>query len=236
MENIRLIENFFDNNLEGEKLVAFQKKFENDNDFKNQVELHKDINTSILEDDIYSFRIQLADLIQKNKTNRRPIHFLFPVAALIIGGLALLHFYNETNFNDVFSTYYRPYEADLIVRSAGNSLTNLNNTYLLYEKGEYQEAFDKLQEYSLEEPENYKSAFFLGLSAIEIGKYQIAENSFIRIIDGIGKSSYKVHAKWYLSLLYLKQNLPEKAKPYLLSLSHEYYYAKKAKKILKKLD
>ena len=34
MENIRLIENFLDNNLEGEKLVAVQRKLENDNDFK----------------------------------------------------------------------------------------------------------------------------------------------------------------------------------------------------------
>lgn len=236
MENIRLIENFLDNNLEGEKLIAFQKKLENNNDFKDLVELHKDINTSILDDDVYSFRIQLTELIQQNNTNRRLIHFLIPVAALIIGGLALLHFYGETNFNDVFSTYYEPYEADLIIRSAENNLRNLNNTYLLYEKGEYQEAFDKLQEYSMKEPGNSKTAFFLGLSAIELGKYQIAEESFISIIEGAGKSSYKVHAQWYLSLLYLKQNLPEKAKPYLLNLSHEYYYAQKAKKILKKID
>ncbi len=236
MENVRLIENFLDNNLEGEKLVAVQRKLENDNDFKDLVELHRDINASILDDDVYDFRIQLTELMQQNNTNRRLIHFLIPVAALIIGGLALLHFYNETNFNDVFSTYYEPYEADFIIRSAENNLKSLNNTYQLYEKGEYQKAFDKLQEYSLKEPGNTKTSFFLGLSAIELGKNQIAEKNFIKIIEGADNSSYKIHAQWYLSLLYLKHGLPEKARPYLLNLSHEYYYAQKAKKILKKLD
>ncbi len=238
MENIRLIEKYLDNELKGEQFASFQKMVVEDKAFAEMVNLHHEVNTSILDNDIIEFRKQVSAILNKRKYGpvKKIIKILLPIAALIIGTIALIHFYGYTEFNNAFETYYKPYETDIVIRSAANKISEINNLspYILYDKGEYQKAFDMLEDSVTDKPANYKASFFYGLCALELKQYNIAEENFIAVIKDSINSTFRIHAEWYLSMLYLKNNNPEKAKHHLKNLSNEHYYALKAKKILKK--
>lgn len=237
MEDIRLIEKYLDNELKGDQLASFQKLLREDKEFNHKVNLHREVNLCILDNDVIELREQISAYFQpKKKLSGTITKIILPIAALLIVGLALIHFYTKTEFNDVFSIYYKPYEADVVIRSATNNMAKIHNLtpYLLYNKGDYRQAFEILEDSVNDKPDNYKANFFYGLCALELNDFTTAEKSLITVIKDSINPTFKIHAEWYLSMLYLKNNNPEKAKQHLKNLSYEHYYASKAKKILKK--
>lgn len=238
MKDIRLIENYLDNDLKGEQLSSFQKLLKEDKELADKVCLHQDINTSILEDDIAELRQQIKGhfLTEKKLPIKTVMKYVLPVAATLIIGLALIHTINKSEYEDIYTVYYKPYEADVVIRTALNNVAKRKNLtpYLLYNKGKYQEAFEMLEDSVNDKPENYRANFFYGLCALELNNFIVAEKSLTNVIKDSINPTFKVHAEWYLSMLYLKNNNPEKARQHLENLSGEHYYASKAKKILKK--
>jgi tetratricopeptide (TPR) repeat protein len=237
MKDIRLIENYLDNDLKGEQLESFQKSLKEDKEFANKVCLHQEVNSCILEDDIVELRQQVSGYFLPGKNPYMTIvKFVLPVAAALVIGLALIHTYNIGNYGDAYTAYYKPYEADVVIRTSLNDVAKQKDLtpYLLYNKGKYKEAFEMLDDSVSDKPENYRANFFYGLCALELDDFNTAEKSLTTVFRDSINPTFKVHAEWYLSMLYLKNDYPDKARQHLKNLTGEHYYASKAKKILKK--
>jgi TolA-binding protein len=235
MENIRLIEKFLKDELNAEERSKFLSDLRNNDELKQHVEFHKEINESILDVETIEFREQLKGLLSTNKRSfgKRHLAILSGVAALIIFVFSLANVLNNPDLQHAYNIYYKPYDSDFLIRSGDKSNSNIEKAYLLYQKGEYKTGYNLLSNYLEDNPNDYIAEYYYGLCAIELGNYNVAERSFQKVIQDC-VSPYNLHAQWYLSLTYLKINDYKQAKPLLLNLAKDPYYASKAKKILRK--
>ena len=81
---------------------------------------------------------------------------------------------------------------------------------------------------------NIAANYYQGLCALELNKSEVAAESFQTVIAE-GDYAYSLHAKWYLSLLYLKTEQHQKAKLLFEELAENpNFYAERSRKILKK--
>ena len=148
--------------------------------------------------------------------------------------MSILPVHKQPDAAKAFANYYQPYETDLNTRSKEINYSDIRFAYVLYQKGDYNTAYEMLNDYNKKVNHNYTALFYFGLSALELNKFNDAEESLKEVsIDS--NTSYSLHADWYLSMLYLKFDRPFQAENYLEHLaSGNNYYTKKARKILRK--
>jgi len=236
MKTIRAIESFLDNRLEGTELKEFLLKQESDKVFAAEIELHREINESILDDDVAEFRRNISFILSdfKRLKRRRIISVVSGIAASLIIAFATLTFFQQTDFSKAYLAYYEPYDCDFNKRSAINNLTSAELAYIHYSSGEYLVAFGMLGKYLNSVEDDYTARFFYGISAMEIDKQNLAEKNLLQVASN-ETTPYALHAKWYLGILYLKQNKADQAKKILLTLSgNENFYSERANRIIKK--
>lgn len=228
------IDKYLDNELQGEELLAFKQQLETDEQLASQVKLHQEVNESITDDEVYYLRQKLSILINKNTTRHFYVKFTSGIAAGILVLLSAIIITKSPGPEKAYEQFYSPYSIDLTTRSSNSVLDGLDFAIKLYAEGEYDTALQILKSYNKETFHDTNAKYYLGLCALEAEEYSLAEKSFEEILKE-GNYAYSLHARWYLSMLYLKTDQPEKALPLLKELSDsENYYAERSRKILRK--
>lgn len=259
MRSTILIEKYLAGTLKGERLRDFEKQLKNSSELQELVILHKEINDSIDEHEIISFKNKLNRIYSRFKQTerddakeillssamreKRPAsqRRLVIVAAsitliIIIGTLLYLSRDKVYTNNELFSMYHKPYEPDIIIRSDSEILGELESAIFLYSKGNYNTAFGKFVNIIVNDNNNYLAQFYLGLTCMELNKFDVAMEQFTSIPENWG-SPFRYHMEWYLALCYLNSNNIEEAKTQLIKIkSANKYYKIKAEEILDKLS
>ena len=124
--NFDRIENFLDGELSKDQLKEFEKDLLEDPDLQMDLDLHKEVNEAIMEQDIMDLRSKLEAIeIPPTETQKRKNKFLTKwniVAASLalilgIGSLMYLLDNKPTYSNEkVFSNYYKPYNVVINTR------------------------------------------------------------------------------------------------------------------------
>jgi hypothetical protein len=235
MKTLNNIENYLDGNLSGEALLDFEKQFKEDLSFKKEVLLNAEINESIKDTDVVEFRQLVGNLISKSKNKQQTIRLFFYAAASIIVILSVLKITYPTSPDKIYTAFYAPYATNMNVRSDNNNMGNLEFAYQLYGEGKYQLSFDLLSKYNKTGNTSEKAIFYEALCALELQKYDMAENLFHSVVQ-TENPALRLHVNWYLGLTYLKNNKNDKAIALLDKLANEKnFYTDKAKRILKKV-
>jgi tetratricopeptide (TPR) repeat protein len=167
--------------------------------------------------------------------------YIYAIAAslaVIIGifGVSRL-FYNSsaTNFDDIFSQYYTPYQDDFTTRSDQVVVNNLYLAFQAYESHDFEKAVELFSKVTEADESILMAYFYKGISSIEIGNYAVAVESFEKVTKN-SSNPYYPQAQWYSALTWLKLNNSENAKQHLSWLiSNDRYYGTKAKEILTKI-
>ncbi len=253
LKTTETIERYLDGEMDGEELRAFRERLGNDPELARLVMLHKEVNESILDDEIHSFRnklkillsvIRSSDNVKRLKTARNTI---FPsmqrkiiaavfMIALLIAAYIIIFPLNDISYDKIYADYYTPYEPDIVVRSENREQNELSLAVSLYQEGKYKssgEIFNKL----LGKKEEYPPVrFYAGLNAMELDKYNEAIKHFTVIIDQ-SMQPFVVHAEWYAGLCYLKTEQSEKAAVLFEKIAgRNAWHSEEARKILKKLS
>jgi tetratricopeptide (TPR) repeat protein len=237
MRTTRTIETFLEGKLEGTKLEEFRQLLNEDTLLAEEVRLHKEVDKSIADDDLQQFRNLVSTLFNKRKTSAsKYIRILSAVAAAAAVVTIVILFSTRHATNDsLFASFYSPYQADFNTRSASIKNNGFELGCLLYQKGDYAKALDIFTKNRNTFTHNSAANFYFGLTALETGKLDVTEKSFLQVIED-NNSPFTLHAKWYLSLLYLKTGERNKAMQILKELdSTENYYTLKARQILEKM-
>lgn len=234
MRTIKEIDDFLCGNLSKEEHSIFEQEIAQDEELANLVILQSEINESILDDDVHNLRNEIKLALNKPR-GFRAIHYVSAIAAVFLVAIALRVALQEPNYWKAYTTYYQPYETDLSVRSDA-VVEGLDFAFILYQKGEYKTAFELLENYNQTVFDNYEARYYYGLCALELDKLKVAEENFLLVLNS-EDPGLSLHATWYLGMVYLKAEQPEKVREYLNKLNHEgNYYARRVKKILKKLS
>ena len=245
-----MIEKYLDGELISEEKNSFENSMKNDDELRDLVNLHSEVNKSILESDIHNFRNLLHDIYAKFSETRKFTskekdsgknfiwHKISIAAALIlIIGLGSTYFFKHrlTTPYELYSRFYSPYQADVSIRSAGQTQNGLILAIQLYQKKDYNTAFEILGNLLSNNKNNPAIRFYYGITAMELNRYETAIYQMNELINNNGQP-YSIHAEWYLGLCYLKLNDKNKARHYFKKIVEDNsYYSSRAREILKKL-
>ncbi|MBN1183909.1 MAG: tetratricopeptide repeat protein [Bacteroidales bacterium] len=256
MKTTAQIIDYLDGELSGKELENFLQNVNKDTELKEILNLHKEVDSMLKDKTALSFFEKLDEgyyhyISYKQKNDNSPpfikniskmrfIHMIkYAAAILIVAGLGtVLLLVNKKHYssNQLYSMYYKPYDADIINRSAKISSNKILEGITYYQKGFYDEAYSIFS--SLFEQNNtcMEALFYKALSSIGMENYEEAIQSLQILIEN-GNSAYTTHADWYLGLCYLKLNQTEKAVTVFNTLkdSTSHFYSVKAKEMLKKI-
>jgi hypothetical protein len=188
-----------------------------------------------LMEDLKSWEQELP-LAASPKANWKIFLSIAAVVTLFIVPAIYLFNSQKPTSEELFLSYYEPYEEMIISRS--NSVDSLNTLLAqgmaAYNKGAYRECADFLHSY-LQQKADARVSLYLAIAQLELNQQQSAENNFLLAQQD---PAFRQQAQWYQALSYLKFSETEKAKGILDVIVNEknhYRYAK-ASRLLKELS
>ncbi|PLX12914.1 MAG: hypothetical protein C0597_12405 [Marinilabiliales bacterium] len=244
--NLKTIEKYIDGELEGEELLNFEELLSTNQDIKREYNLSKEINNSIIEDDVMALRETLEymyeeeSIVQRTPSvfPKRRFYYAAASAALLIatGGLVQRLAGPDMNNDAVYDKYYNPYDVAVTYRSGNTEVDRiLLNALERYEEKEYDQALLLFEEVLDKRQNDMAVNLYSGISYMEEEKYLKATNSFNHIISN-NDNLFIEQAKWYLSMCYVKTESIDKAKLVLNEIiQEESYYKDQARKVLRDL-
>ena len=179
----QLIDGYITGTLAGKDLEDFEKRMDEDNALRSEVQLQKDIKQAIAEDDIHDIRSAIRDVIVEKREAGKPLYFKLAAAIvpLIIGGIFAYNFWlGGVSNEELMSRYLYPYENLLTVRSDQGtngsdipaSQANLNAAMAHYDNGDYSNALKYFER--IDKRENELIALYAGISYIYTGNLDSA--------------------------------------------------------------
>jgi len=242
MIHIALIEKYFSNKLSDKERVQFNSLYENNIEFKAEVDFLKNVKSVSEKEDSAQFKKQLASYeskFQKKQTSpfAKWIKPIYAVAAIFLIGLSI-HFFMNTpvNENELFVTYFLPSKNVSAPITRSQNTENLENeAFISYNEAKYSQALTLFKK-AYQESKNSELLFYEGNALLALNKPDEAILKFkehIAFNDGLANRSH-----WYLALAYLKTQNIESAKLELELFinSGETFKIEDAKSLLKKLD
>lgn len=241
------IEDFIDGILEEDLLDEFNAELEVNTDLMAEVSLRENINNAIGETDIQELRASLSNArneAEKNdmksivmpKGDIRSLKFWRNSAAMIIVLIGLAGVLNN-GFQSVDGTYNKYFETPSWAseRSVNNSLDNIQEARVYFQKADYNKVIELLNKTEAKENEAFVSQFYKGLSYQNLNDFEPAIKEYSRVIKH-GNNLFIEEAEWYRSLCYLRMNKETEAKRELLAvIDRKGHYQNEAKAILRKL-
>jgi len=243
MKTINLVDSYLSGEMNEEQKKEFEKDMKEDKNLASEVKLSEETNEAILDDEVHEFREAVKKVINESSSyHSKSIElsrklFKYPLVAsiIILIGISLWHLISIVSPEKIYSNFYKPYESDLSTRSINPSTDKIGVAYLLYQKGEYEGSYEILNNYLSKNINNQTARFYLGMNSMELGKMDKAISE-LKEVERDYTTPYAIHARWYLSLAYLKINEVDEAKKYLNRIIEtDTFYSDQAKKILKKI-
>ena len=262
MEKEDLLQKYFSSGLNDKENILLNDLIENDDDFKKQFELEKDVvqvlkskRRNLIKNELKKIRIQdkkspnidsehdsLYPLLfsKNNKTSKKKKLALWGTLA-IAAGLAIfftLHVYN-TNFNNpidnLFAVNYSVYpNVEVPIEKSNNQKETIElKAFIAYESGKYDKAISLFEQMTNEKNTNY-AEFYLGQSYMANQKIVEAIDIFEKLVDKSAK--YSNESRWFLSLAYLKNKDKKNALHHLeIIVANSSYKSEEAKSIINAL-
>ena len=237
-----LIEKYFSKRLSETELLDFEKKYETDQDFKDEVDFLKDIQyISEIEDDAH-FKSRLTAYESESPKTEQSVSpkWLKPlvaVAAMALIALSVTFFLKKNlNTEKLFSNHFEPSKnvSAPIVRSEDDD-NLINNAFIAYSEMDYKQAAP-LFEQGFKSTNNSELLFYEGNALLALDQTNEAVLTFGKHLTF--SDALKNRSHWYLALAYIKLKRLDKAKQELKTFinSGETFKQKEAKSLLKKLD
>lgn len=246
LEYTVFIERYLMGEMSPEELNWFEKELDGNTNLRNEVELHKKVNSVLSDSEMIDLKNQLDTIHQEIKEaeengQSKIRHSLkkafYSTTALAVVVLMFTLYITNRNFSSdkLVEKYYEPELSSITFRGEAESEKALSEAMNFYNNRQYNEAIKIFE--NLLDDDNTKIGLNLysGISHMEIDSYKIANERFQRIIDG-KPNPFVESASWYLGLCYIMTDMPEEAKEQFEMLaSTSKYYKKNAKKILRRL-
>jgi len=247
--SIENIENYLSGVLSEAELASFEEELTSNNKLQQEIELIKNIDLAIRENDVMQLRGRLHDIagqISSEKRTERSLAGKFKVTRtfvissvaasliLLLGITGLLT--RHSSDGELYRKYYSRYETAGIVRSGGmNTDQTLMSAMQKFDNQEYESAINLFNEVIARNGNNMAGHFYSGVSSQETGKYQDAIDEYETVIKD-NDNLFIEQAQWYIGLCYLQTNDNRKAvKQFRKIAKVEGYYRQNARDILRKL-
>ena len=240
------IEDFIDGELEDALIEEFNAELHENSDLIAEVELRRQINEIIGENDIRTLRAELKDakeLAETNKVrNMIPItdskfyKYLRTSVAVIVFLIGVAGVFNS-GYLSIDRTYDKFFESPSwsAERSVNADLTLLQKAQIAFMAEDYIGVI-KMKEMALSTATNNPVfQFYAGASLQQLNKFEDAITDYTQVINH-ADNLFVEEAEWYRSLCYMKLGNKFQAKQELIAVvNRNGYFKQDAKAILRRL-
>lgn len=245
--DIEEMEGYINNTLTEQQMSLFEDELIHNKDLYTEIELMKDIDRSIQENDIMQLRNNLRNIAHENNNEKQAEQSITGrfwhrrmaiavVAASLILLLGITTLIRYTSGGDVYHDFYARYETTGISRASDLTPDGAFSLALQkYNKQDYESALNLMQEVISKDPNNMAGHFYSGVSLQELGKYQNAIKEYeIVVIDK--DNLFMEQAEWYIGLCYIQIREEKKAVQQFKKIADSNgFYKDKAVAILRKM-
>lgn len=151
------------------------------------------------------------------------------LAILLIGGIAIIKYYNANQLNRTFAVFYEKPTWDHHTRGGNESNSRYEQAIQNFNQGRYQAAIPILDSLLIINEENNQMRLYKGITHMELDQNQEAEDELT--VVRINSDIYFEEATWYLALLNVKTENTMAANLYLdelLAIKDGFFYPKAA--------
>jgi hypothetical protein len=216
-ETIRMMQ-YLDGDLAGQDLEQLQEELAHNESARKDLKLLREINQFMAGSKKLAFRDTLAHVrleyqAHSRREKLRKISWISVAAsALILSALFIWqsNFSGKKSGEALFASYYRPYPAAQITRSASSADLSLQDAFLAYEQKDFEAAYNIFSVGVKGSPDSVMPRFYLGICALETGRIHQAISLF-REVSQLRQNPYRQHAEWFLALSFIKEGDSRKA-------------------------
>lgn len=243
----KLIEKYLEHKMSSIEREQFEEQIKNDPGLKEELELHRQMGTTLKGEKIHELRSVLKDVDEnwvEEKSNQksmdRTINFrrIFAVAATVmLLVLAYQFFFSDDSVvsgEQLFADNFQPYQMLLSQRNLSIEEKNvvLENAISTYSKGDFDNASKSFQQLSLDDPEDISYQFYQAVAALGAEDSENAIASFKKIVSTTNHP-FMEQSRWYLSLAYLQLGDVENAKKTLNKIQSGQFKYEETQQILR---
>lgn len=244
------IDQFINQELSENELASFETELTNNPDLATELELHKDIEAAMQESDVMNLRDKLGKIsenIISEKRKERSFIARIPnsriavatIAAsliLLISITSLISRNKTATQQELYTEYFRPYEATGIFRSNNSNLDcSLSLALHEYNEANYGKAVQLFQNVLKNDQNNPVGNFYQAMALQELGQYELAITAYEQVIKA-KNNLFIQQAEWYSALCLLQNDNRRKAyKQFQRIAEDKGYYSEKASAILRKM-
>lgn len=186
-----------------------------------------------------------SDINQENTSNGhsikssrlRFVKYVSISAAALIGAFMIIRtLLPSSDPQELFNSYYKPYDAvSPVTRSLNNSENNNYSSAISnYKSANYSEAATGFATVAANDPSAISAQFYLGLTQLALNSYDESIQHLSLAANNHGE--YSKEAEWYLGLAYLKKGEINKASDcFQILASSNGFYKERAGIILRRL-
>lgn len=232
-EDLHLIERHFDRLLNQNEKEAFNLKYLASGEFKNEVDLRKNLINNVeelREDDLRKqFTSHMHSMDDKKKERIVIRKKLFAAASflLILSSIGIYFTFDNTkSHQELFNEYYTTYDG---IAHSRNQTDQLSEGRINYLNGNYEAALLpllRLEEHAISD------LLMIGICYLETNQPALALNWFSKI-EVVGAKDVLSVRDWYIALAYLKNGQLDKCEETLMSKTiTNSIYSKRSKALL----
>ena len=238
MEKETLLYKYFEGSLSQDEQLRLDRFLEEDEDFKEQFELEKNVQKVVRDAERSSQKKKLqqfeSELLEKDSskiTFWKPMRIAASIAILLGASWFIFNFGIFKGVDDLYASNYAKYPntAYTITRGDVNDNSLERQAFEAYELNDYQMAIHYFTELKDKTRLDYVD-FYLGQSYLANGDTEKAIETFEKI--SAINSDYKSEALWYAAMAHLKLKQNKSAIPYLESLLEDGSYKFESAKTL----
>jgi TolA-binding protein len=250
------IEAYLSGDMTGAELKQFEKSLEDDKALASQVELFRNLDNALADEKALKLQRETLKLgetyfnkqeaapapVRRLSVYRRPLAIAASVALIVSLGVLFWTLNSGggslTN-EELYTAYYEPYSFAETVRGDEEPQNTYEEALTAIKEGKYSAAIELLQTHLTQQPSDMRATFALATTYLEADPPQWSEAaSYYQAVIDDGNSLMVDRAKWYLALIYIKQDETEQASPLLQTLqsSADKRLARQAESLLKELQ
>lgn len=246
-EDYSLIEGYLDGRLSEAERSALEARLQSDEELAQALALRQDMDRHLRrQEKRAALKTTLAELGEdffKMETptaapagaTRIPLHrrwYAYAAAIALVLTVSIVLYLN-----------LRPGLYDQYARHAPLALTAMSadadalaaQAEQAFNAGDYENAYSALRGYIDANTTNNLARLYLGISALETGRLEEAQNIFTQLQLETG-SQWADYAQWYLALTYLKKGDEAACRAALTQVGEDSEWYAKAQELLRKLD
>ena len=246
LNHAHLFDEYLDGLMSQEDVLSFEERLNNESDFNSLFENHKELRNAIIWTGAQDLRAQIKGVENDHfkmkvlkSPKKKPNYRLLAIAASLLILVGAFFFIKQSESGsspqDLYAAYYEPFNPNTGVRGSDveQSIQDFDKAY---KAKEYTEALGLLDVIQTQK-EILDWDLYKAICLMETGATDEAEKVLLQLNEE-GAALLTHEAKWYLSMLYLKQGATDKASMYLKQMATDTNgdHSIKAKNILKQID